>query len=80
MSGIPSTLQFYAYANGSANQDITNAVTWKSSNTSTATISTGLSSGSGVATSVATGTTVITAQSAGSIGTVTSNPITLTVQ
>jgi hypothetical protein len=33
-----------------------------------------------VATSVAVGTTVITAQSAGSIGTVTSNPITLTVQ
>ena len=80
MSGIPSTLQFYAYANGSANQDITNAVTWSSSNTSTATISTGKGSGSGVATSVAVGTTVITATSAGSIGTVTSNPITLTVQ
>src|ERR1022692_3758140 len=80
MSGIPSTLQFYAYANGSANQDITNAVTWSSSNTSTATISTGLSSGSGVATSVATGQTVITATSTGSIGTVTSNQITLTVQ
>ncbi|MFZ0913712.1 MAG: Ig-like domain-containing protein [Candidatus Korobacteraceae bacterium] len=80
MSGIPSTLQFYAYANGSANEDITNAVTWSSSNTSTATISTGLSSGSGVATSVAAGTTVITATSAGSIGTVTSNQITLTVQ
>ncbi len=80
MTGIPSTLQFYAYANGSANQDITNAVTWSSSNTAVATISTGLSSGSGVATSVATGTTVITAKSAGSIGTVTSNSITLTVQ
>ena len=80
MSGIPSTLQFYAYANGSANQDITNAVTWSSSNTSTATISTGKGSGSGVATSVAVGTTVITATSAGSVGTVTSNPITLTVQ
>jgi hypothetical protein len=80
MSGIPSTLQFYAYANGSANQDITNAVIWSSSTTSTATISTGLSSGSGLATSVAVGTTVITATSAGSVGTVTSNPITLTVQ
>ena len=81
MSGIPSTLQFYAYANGSASQDITNAVTWSSSNTGVATISTGLSSGgNGVATSVATGTTVITATSAGSTGTVTSNRITLTVQ
>jgi uncharacterized protein YjdB len=80
MSGIPSTLQFYAYANGSANEDITNAVTWKSSDTSVATISTGLGSGSGVATSVKVGTTVITATSVGSIGTVTSNPITLTVQ
>ena len=80
MSGIPSTLQFYAYANGSANEDITNAVTWKSSDTSVATISTGLGSGSGVATSVKVGTTVITATSVGSIGTVTSNQITLTVQ
>ncbi|MGA3054348.1 MAG: hypothetical protein ABSD63_09080 [Candidatus Korobacteraceae bacterium] len=80
MSGIPSTLQFYAYANGSANQDITNAVTWSSSNKNVATISTNLSSGSGVATSVAVGTTVITATSTGSIGTVTSNAITLTVQ
>ena len=81
MSGVPSTLQFYAYANGSASQDITNAVTWSSSNTGVATISTGLSSGgNGVATSVATGTTVITATSAGSTGTVTSNRITLTVQ
>jgi hypothetical protein len=33
-----------------------------------------------VATSVATGQTVITATSTGSIGTVTSNQITLTVQ
>jgi hypothetical protein len=80
MSGVPSTLQFYAYANAMSNQDITNAVTWSSSNTAVATISTGLSSGSGVATSVAAGTTVITATSAGSTGTVTSNPITLTVQ
>jgi uncharacterized protein YjdB len=80
MSGIPSTLQFYAYANGSANEDITNAVTWSSSNTNVATISTGKGSGSGVATSVAVGTTVITATSTGSIGLVTSNPITLTVQ
>jgi Bacterial Ig-like domain (group 2) len=80
ITGVPATLQFYAYANGSASQDITNAVTWSSSNTGVATISTGLSSGSGLATSVATGTTVITASSVGSLGTVTSNRITLTVQ
>ncbi len=80
ISGVPATLQFYAYANGSATQDITNAVTWISSNTNVATISTGLSSGSGLATSVATGTTIITAQSATTTGTVTSNSIMLTVQ
>lgn len=80
ISGVPATLQFYAYGNGLATQDITNAVTWRSSNTNVATISTGLSTGSGLATSVAAGTTVITAQSAGSTGTVTSNSIVLTVQ
>src|SRR5208337_104613 len=63
ITGVPNTLQFYAYANLSASQDITNSVTWKSSNTNVATISTGLSSGNGLATSVATGTTVITASS-----------------
>ncbi len=80
ISGVPATLQFYAYANGSGSQDITNAVTWSSSNTNVATISTGLSSGSGLATSVAAGTTTITAKSATTTGTVTSNAITLTVQ
>lgn len=80
ISGVPATLQFYAYGNGLATQDITNAVTWTSSNTSVATISSGLSSGSGLATSVAPGTTNITAQSAGSTGTVTSNSIQLIVQ
>jgi Bacterial Ig-like domain (group 2) len=80
ISGVPTTLQFYAYANGVASQDITNAVTWTSSNTNVATISSGLTSGSGLATSVATGSTVITATSPGSIGTVTSNTITLIVQ
>ncbi len=60
ISGVPATLQFYAYANGSASQDITNAVTWSSSNTSVATISSGLSGGgNGLATSVAAGTTII---------------------
>ena len=80
ISGAPNTLQFYAYANGSASQDITNAVTWKSSNTNVATISTGLSSGNGLATSVTTGTTIITASSASNTGTVTSNSVTLVVQ
>ncbi len=80
ISGVPATLQFYAYGNGLATQDITNAVTWTSSNTNVATISSGLSTGSGLATSVAAGTTTITAQSAGSTGTVTSNSIVLTVQ
>ena len=80
ISGVPATLQFYAYANGLVTQDITNAVTWSSSNTNVATISTGLTSGSGLATSVATGSTVITATSPGLVGTVTSNSITLIVQ
>lgn len=80
MSGAPSTLQFYAYANMSSSQDITNAVTWTSSNTSVATISTGLGSGNGLVTSVAPGTTNITASSVTSTGTITSNTIVLTVQ
>jgi trimeric autotransporter adhesin len=61
LAGVPNTLQFYAYANGSASNDVTQAVTWNSSNTSVATISSGLSSGNGLATSVAAGTTNITA-------------------
>jgi hypothetical protein len=80
ISGAPATLQFYAYANGLSSNDVTNAVTWTSSNTSVATISTGLSSGSGMATSVAAGTTNITASIATTSGTVTSNTIVLTVQ
>lgn len=80
ISGAPITLQFYAYANGLSSNDVTNAVTWTSSNTSVATISTGLSSGSGMATSVAAGTTNITASIATTSGTVTSNTIVLTVQ
>jgi len=80
ISGAPATLQFYAYANVCCSQDITDAVTWKSSNTSVATISTGLSSGNGLATSVATGTTVITASTTSNGILVTSNSITLTVQ
>ena len=82
ISGAPNTLQFYAYANGSANNDVTNAVTWTSSNTQVATISTGLTSGSGLATSVAPGTTNITATTTNSATgqKVTSQTIVLTVQ
>ena len=83
ISGAPATLQFYAYANLSSSQDLTNAVTWKSSNTNVATISSGLGSGgNGLVTSVAAGTTNITATitntSSGTL--VTSNTIVLTVQ
>jgi len=82
ISGVPNTLPFFAYANGSANNDVTNAVSWSSSNTNVATISTGLSSGSGVATSVATGTTNITATTTNSSTgqQVSSQTIVLTVQ
>ena len=80
ISGAPATLQFFAYANGSTSLDVTNAVSWSSSNTSAATISTGLSSGSGLATSVAAGSTNISATLATGSGTVTSNVIALTVQ
>jgi len=82
IAGAPATLQFYAYANQSTSQDVTNAVTWSSSNTAAATISTGLSSGDGVVTSVAAGTTNITATitntTTGAI--IASNTIALTVQ
>lgn len=80
ISGAPATLQFYAYANGLSSDDLTNAATWISSSTSVATISTGLSSGSGLVTSVAPGTTNITASIATTSGTVTSNTIVLTVR
>jgi len=82
ISGAPATLQFYAYGNNSAAQDLTQAVSWSSSNTSVATISTGLSSGNGLATSVAKGTTNITATitntTSGQL--ITSNTCVLTVQ
>jgi trimeric autotransporter adhesin len=81
LAGVPNTLQFYAYANGSASNDVTQAVTWSSSNTSVATISSGLSSGNGLVTSVAAGTTNITAtttnSSTGQV--VSSQTIVLTV-
>ena len=82
ISGAPATLQFYAYGNNLSTNDLTQAVTWTSSNTSVATISSGLSTGNGLATSVAAGTTNITATITNSSnGTlVTSNTIVLTVQ
>ena len=61
INGTTGSLQFYAYANGSASNDVTQSVTWTSSNTSVATISSGGSSGNGFATAVAAGTTNITA-------------------
>lgn len=61
INGTTGTLPFYAYANGSAQNDVTQSVTWSSSNTSVATISSGGSSGNGVATAQAAGTTNITA-------------------
>src|SRR5271157_641024 len=85
LPGAPNTLQFYAYANGNSSQDITQAVTWKSSDVTKATISSGLSSGgNGLVTSVAAGNTVITASTpASTCGTstngATSNSITVTV-
>jgi trimeric autotransporter adhesin len=82
ISGAPATLQFYAYGNSLSSNDLTQAVTWTSSNTGVATISSGLSSGNGLATSVAAGTTNITASitntSSGQL--ITSNTIVLTVQ
>ena len=82
LSGAPASLQFYAYANGSANNDVTQAVSWSSSNTNVATISTGLTSGNGLVTSIATGTTNITASTTNSTTgqVVNSQTIVLTVQ
>jgi trimeric autotransporter adhesin len=76
-----ATLQFYAYANGDASNDLTQSVTWASSNSRVATISNGLSSGNGLATIVAAGTTQITATTTNSAGQVVhSQTIALTVQ
>jgi trimeric autotransporter adhesin len=82
ISGAPATLQFYAYGNMLSSNDLTQAATWTSSNTSVATISSGLTSGNGLATSVAAGTTNITATITNSSNNtlVTSNTIVLTVQ
>jgi trimeric autotransporter adhesin len=81
ISGAPAAIQFYAYANGDDTNDMTQSVTWTSSNPNVATISSGLSSGNGLATSVATGTTNITATTTNGAGQlVNSQTIVLTVQ
>ncbi len=82
ISGAPGALQFYAYANGDASNDVTQAVTWTSSNPNVATISSGLPSGNGVVTSAAAGNTNITASTTNSATgqLVNSQTIVLTVQ
>ncbi len=82
ISGAPATLQFYAYGNNTSTNDLTQAVTWTSSNTQVATISSGLSTGNGLATSVQAGTTTITATltNTSTNTVITSNTILLTVQ
>jgi len=81
LSGAQATLQFYAYGNGDASNDLTQSVTWTSSDPKVATISNGLPSGNGLVTSVGTGTTNITATTTNSAGQViNSQTIVLTVQ
>ena len=82
ISGAPATLQFYAYGNNQSTNDLTQAVTWTSSNTQVATISSGLTSGNGLATSVAAGTTNITATLVNTTNNtvISSQTIVLTVQ
>ena len=81
ISGAPATLQFFAYANGDASSDVTQAVTWTSSNPKVATIRSGASRDNGLATGVAAGTTNITASATNSAGqVVNSQTIVLTVE
>ena len=82
-AAIPAaaTLQFYAYANGDASNDVTQSVNWTSSNPAVAVISSGLSTGNGQATGLAAGSTNITAQVTNGAGhVVSSQTIVLTVQ
>jgi hypothetical protein len=60
-NGTTGTLQFFAYANGSAQNDVTQSVTWTSSSQGVATIASGGTSGNGLASAVGPGTTNITA-------------------
>jgi uncharacterized protein YjdB len=82
ISGVPGTLQFFAYANMSASQDVTTAVTWTSSNTTVATIGSGASGSAGLLTATTAGTTTVTATisntSTGQL--ITSNSCVVTVQ
>lgn len=81
IASAPGSLQFYAYGNGDASNELTQSVTWTSSNPSVAIISSGLSSGNGMATGVAAGTTNITATTTNSAGqVVSSQTIVLTVR
>jgi hypothetical protein len=82
ISGVPGTLQFYAYANMSASQDVTTAVNWTSSNTSVATIGTGASGSAGVLAATAAGTTNVTATITNTVTNqvITSNTCVVTVQ
>jgi uncharacterized protein YjdB len=81
LTAAPAALQFFAYGNGDASNDLTQSVTWSSSNPSVAAISSGLSSGSGLATGVTAGTTNITATTTNSAGqVVNSQTVVLTVQ
>jgi len=61
INGTTGTLQFFAYANGSAQNDVTQSVTWTSSAQGVATIASGGTSGNGLAQAVGPGTTNITA-------------------
>lgn len=61
INGTTGTQQFYAYANGSANNDVTQSVMWSSSNSQVASISSGGASGNGLVTASSPGTTNITA-------------------
>lgn len=61
INGTTGQLQFYAYANGNAANDVTQSVTWSSSNSTVASISSGGTSGNGLATASSAGTTNITA-------------------
>jgi trimeric autotransporter adhesin len=82
ISGVPGTLQFYAYANLSASQDVTTAVTWSSSNHTVATIGSGASGSAGLLSATTTGTTTVTATitntATGQL--ITSNQCVVTVQ
>lgn len=81
LPAAPASMQFYAYGNGDATNDLTDSVTWTSSNPAVAAISTGLGSGNGLATALAPGSTNITATTTNSAGQpISSQTIVLTVQ